>query len=413
MLINIDDFKEINATYGYRAGDRVIQCAADRLKQILPDSATGVYRLNADEFAVLIQKGEDSRFEKSLTNIANLINRFLRHEKCIFQKIEIRFHASIGIAIADQVGTDELFACADIALKTAKSTNASFLFYREALDTKKRYEENIRWANALTEALDNGRVVPFYQPILENETGEITKHEALVRLINDEGEVISPHFFMDIAKKSRLHTRLTKIMLIRAKEFLSTNPTIVSINLSFEDLLDQSVRDYIDRIYAENPKIFSRLCFEITESEGIKNFSIASRFIQEMKRRGCQVGIDDFGTGYSNFEYLIRLNVDFLKIDGSLIRHMHRSKNSRLIVENIVDFTKKMGIKTIAEFVESKTLFNQVKKLKIDFSQGHYVGKPEPVTREFEAATETASQPQAEAQPKAGEADYPQGQASG
>jgi EAL domain-containing protein (putative c-di-GMP-specific phosphodiesterase class I) len=114
-----------------------------------------------------------------------------------------------------------------------------------------------------------------------------------------------------------------------------------------------------------------------------------------MKQRGCQVGIDDFGTGYSNFDYLIRLNVDFLKIDGSLIRHIHRARNPRLIVENIVDFTKKMGIETVAEYVESETLFNRVKKMKIEFSQGYYIGKPKPVTREYEtdAEAEEAADP--------------------
>jgi diguanylate cyclase (GGDEF)-like protein len=382
MLINIDDFKEINATYGYRAGDRVIQCAANKLIQVLPDSATGVYRLNADEFAVLIQQGEDTRFQKSLTNIANLVDRFLRHEKCIYQKVEIRFRASMGIAMANEVGTDKLFACADIALKTAKSTNDSFLFYEQALDTQKRYEENIKWANILTDALDNGRVVPFYQPIIDNRSGEIVKYEALVRLINAEGEVISPHFFLDIAEKTKLHTRITKIMLLRATEFMSENPTMVSINLSFEDIQDQPVREYIDRIYKDYPAMFSRLCFEITESEGIKNFNVVSRFIKEMKQRGCQVAIDDFGTGYSNFDYLIRLNIDFLKIDGSLIKYINRERKSRVIVENIVDFTKKMGIKTVAEFVETKSLFTEVKRAKIDYSQGYYIGRPKPVTRE-------------------------------
>jgi EAL domain-containing protein (putative c-di-GMP-specific phosphodiesterase class I) len=162
----------------------------------------------------------------------------------------------------------------------------------------------------------------------------------------------------------------------------------VSINLSFEDILDQSVRDYIDRIYKENPAIFSQLCFEITESEGIKNFHMVSRFIKDMKQRGCQVAIDDFGTGYSNFDYLIRLNIDFLKIDGSLIKNINRERNSRVIVENIVDFTKKMGIRTIAEFVESKALFNEVKKLRIDYSQGYYIGMPKPVTLENDSNSE-------------------------
>ncbi len=382
LLINIDDFKEINATYGYRAGDRVLQCAADRLNQILPDSATGVYRLSADEFAVLIRHGEDARFQKSLTNIANVIDRFLRHEKCIYQNLEIRFRASMGIAIAEEVGTDRLFACADIALKTAKTTNDSFLFYEQALDTQKRYEDNIKWANNLTDALDNSRVVPFYQPIMDNRSGEIVKYEALVRLVDAQGEIIPPHFFLDIAKKTKLHTRITKIMLLRATEFMSMNPEVVSINLSFEDILDQSVRDYLDRIYKENSAIFSQLCFEITESEGIKNYDLVSRFIRDMKKRGCQVAIDDFGSGYSNFDYLIRLNVDFLKIDGSLIKYITQERNSRVIVENIVDFTKKMGIKTIAEFVESKALYTEVKKLKIDYSQGYYIGRPKPVTRE-------------------------------
>jgi EAL domain-containing protein (putative c-di-GMP-specific phosphodiesterase class I) len=294
----------------------------------------------------------------------------------------------MGIAIADDVGVENLFACADIALKTAKSTNASFLFHRQALDTQKRYEENIKWANILTDALDNGRVLPFYQPIVDNETGEIVKYEALVRLVNAESEIISPYFFLDIAKKSKLHTRITKIMLIRAIEFMKTNPTVVSINLSFEDILDQSVRDYLDRIYEGNASTFSRLCFEITESEGIKNYDLVSSFIKEMKQRGCQIAIDDFGTGYSNFDYLIRLNVDFLKIDGSLIKHLHQERNPRVIVENIVDFTKKMGIKTIAEFVESEALFNEVKKLNIDYSQGYFIGEPKPVTREIEINTE-------------------------
>jgi diguanylate cyclase (GGDEF)-like protein len=383
ILINIDDFKEINATYGYGAGDRVLQSAAGKLKQILPDSATGVYRLNADEFAVLIQKGQDNRFEKSLTNIANLIDRFLRHEKCIYQKVEIRFRASMGIAIADDVGRSRLFACADIALKTAKSTNASFVFYREALGTQKRYEENIKWANVLTDALDNGRVVPFYQPIMDNRSGEIVKQEALVRLMNAEGQIVSPRFFLDIAKKSKLHTRITKIMLIRATEFLLANSGGVSVNLSFEDILDLSVRHYIDRIYADNPAIFSRLCFEITESEGIENYERVSGFIKEMKGRGCQVAIDDFGSGYSNFDYLIRLNIDLLKIDGYLIRNLLHDKNSRLIVDNIVGFTKKMGIKTVAEFVESEALLNEVRELEVDYSQGYHIGRPRPVLREF------------------------------
>ena len=381
LLLNIDDFKEINVTYGYRAGDEVLRCVGERLEEIVPDSVVGVYRLSGDEFAILMNRGEDPRFEKRLTHVASLVTRFLRHEKCAYQDIEIRIRTSIGISMAEDMGVAKLFACADLALQTAKGTNRSFLFYKEALDTKDRYAANIKWTNVLTDALDNGRVVPYYQPIVNNKTGKTDKYECLVRLIDGEGQIVGPNSFLAIAKKTRLYTRMTKTILKKATEYVRESPADVSINLSVEDIFEISVVDYIKNILLENPSICSRICFEITESEGIKNFEQVSHFIREIKGSGCRIAIDDFGTGYSNFDYLFRLKVDYLKIDGSLIRVIHRDQNSRLIVENIVAFTRQMGIQTIAEYVESEEIQKKVEELQIDFSQGYYLGEPKPASR--------------------------------
>jgi diguanylate cyclase (GGDEF)-like protein len=384
LLLNIDDFKEINATYGYRTGDKVLQHTAERLKQIVPDTIVGVYHLEADEFAVLVNREEeDARFQKKLSHVASLVTRFLRHDKYRSEDMEIRIRTTMGIAVADEVGLGKLFASADLALQTAKGTNHPFLFYAEALSTKKRYEENLKWSNLLADALDSGRIVPYYQPIVSNGTGKIEKYECLVRLIDGEGRVIGPNAFLAIAKKSRLYSRITKTMLRKAVEFAKANPAGISINLCVEDLSEQTVLDYIDKVLGEHPSVRAQLCFEITESEGIENFEQVSDFIGKVKRWGCQVAIDDFGAGYSNFDYLTRLSVDFIKIDGSLIRGIHREESCRLIVEKIVAFTRQMGIKTIAEFVESEEILAQVRHMEIDCSQGYFLGEPRPASTEI------------------------------
>ncbi|MFW5989869.1 MAG: EAL domain-containing protein, partial [Campylobacterales bacterium] len=122
----------------------------------------------------------------------------------------------------------------------------------------------------------------------------------------------------------------------------------------------------------------SRAVMEITESEGIEEFDEVIKFIDETKKRGAKVSIDDFGTGYSNFEYLLKLNIDYIKIDGSLIKNIDSDDNSRFIVQTIVDFARKIGVKTVAEFVYSKAIFDIVKSMGIDYAQGYYFGQPSP-----------------------------------
>jgi c-di-GMP phosphodiesterase len=128
-----------------------------------------------------------------------------------------------------------------------------------------------------------------------------------------------------------------------------------------------------------NKSISSRVIFEIVESEGIDNFEEVSLFINEMKSFGCKIAIDDFGTGYSNFEYLMKLNVDYIKIDGSFIKNIDTCKQSLIITELILTFAKKQNIKTIAEFVHSKNVLDKISQLGIDYSQGYYLGEPKEI----------------------------------
>ncbi len=165
-------------------------------------------------------------------------------------------------------------------------------------------------------------------------------------------------------------------MLEKSFKLLDKTTNIqVSINLSVDDILNESVYETIMRLL-NSYYVRNRVVFEIIESEGIENFEEVKVFIKTVKDMGVKVSIDDFGTGYSNFEYLMKLNVDYIKIDASMIKDIDKNKNSQMVTETIVDFAKKMGIETVAEFIHSQNVYDMVKSMDIDYSQGYFLGEP-------------------------------------
>jgi EAL domain-containing protein (putative c-di-GMP-specific phosphodiesterase class I) len=154
------------------------------------------------------------------------------------------------------------------------------------------------------------------------------------------------------------------------------SPYEFSINLSVNDILDNQTVSYIKETL-ERSRASERVVFELLESEGIENYTEVIAFITDVKRHGAKIAVDDFGTGYSNFEYLMEMKVDYIKIDAAMIKNINRAKNSEIVTETIVDFAKKLGIKTIAEFVHSQEVFEKVRDIGVDYSQGYHFGKPE------------------------------------
>ena len=196
-----------------------------------------------------------------------------------------------------------------------------------------------------------------------------------MRLIEKDGKEVSPFFFLDIAKKSRLYKDLTHIVVSQAFEKFSGTSYEFSVNLSAEDIMIHDVSSWFFEL-ANEYKVNNQVVIELVESEGIESFDMMDTFITNAKENGMKIAIDDFGTGYSNFEYLIKLNTDFLKIDGSLIKELDTDKKLYSVVETIVQFAKKNDIKTIGEFVASKELYDKIQELDIDYGQGFYLGKP-------------------------------------
>jgi len=369
ILINIDDFRSINDLYGTRAGDYVLKELADLLRSIVPEELGGkVYRLGADDFGILF----DAKLEISYEEIANQIIERIENHRFLYENNEISISVTAGISTKHP-----LIETADIALKHSQRTRRSkIVVYSYEIDNKKQIERNLKLIRALKNAISGDRVVPYYQPIMNNLTGKIEKYEALMRVIDDNGSILDVEDILTIAKEAKLYGQLTKIILHKTFMYFRDKEYDFSVNISLEDIVNKSTREYIYSVIEEFKEVSYRLTFEILESEEVKDYEEFSSFIKRIKEYGVKIAIDDFGSGYSNFSYLINKDIDYFKIDGSLIKNIHKDTNARLVVETIVSFAKKANIKTIAEFVNSKEVFEAVKEIGIDYSQGYYVGVP-------------------------------------
>jgi len=370
LILNIDDFKEINDFFGHIAGDNVLKKFSNRLKNMFVDEEyIELKRLSGDEFALIFLDKPP-------------LNSFIQIAKKLISDIEkmIFFHENNEIGIRVTIGgtyqIDGALEKADIALKSAKKQRNSFLLYDEKLNIEEQYKDNMEWVKKLKKAIELDMIVPYFQPIFDNRSDKIISYECLIRLIDKNGNIISPCLFLTIAKKSRLYSTLTKIMVEKSCRHFENINYDFSINLSVEDIISGDMVEYIKQIIKQY-NVANKITFEILESEGIENYEEVSLFINEMKALGCKVAIDDFGSGYSNFEHLLKLNIDYIKIDGTLIKNLDQDSNAQVVVETIVGFAKRLNILTVAEFVHSEIVLAKVKELNVDRTQGFFLAKPQ------------------------------------
>ena len=376
MYLNIDDFSSLNDFYGMTMGDQVLVNLSDFLEEIALSAECKLYKLYADEFILLFEEGKLNK-----NNFSDIFAEIINHIE--IQTIECDSEKCVSITLSGgvafhQLGEEHehLVLSASMARKVAKSENKKFLRFNNDMRKDDDYANNIKWINKLKEALEEDRLTTFFQPIIDNKTGAITKYESLVRMIDNDGKVISPFLFLDIAKKAKLYTKITKVVIDKTfATFYKLPQYDFSINITVEDIHDKETASYIFDKLSKFPHS-EKVIFEITESEEIKDYESVNKFITKIKSFGAKIAIDDFGSGYANFEHIISLHADFIKIDGSLIKNIDTSEDSRIITEAIIAFSKKLGSKTVVEYVHSEAVYEKVKLLGADFSQGFHLGEP-------------------------------------
>jgi len=367
-IINIDRFSDINEVYGVAIGDGVLAEYGRWLSCLVkPHEDITLYKIGSDEYVLLFSECDNlARCRVFLEQLIELSAK----ASFVIDDIEIVLTITIGMAVA----SDQLLEHATAALKQAKLGHLSIQMYESAL-SKKDQENNIAWYKRIKEAIEESRIVPFFQPIVDNKTRRIIKYEALIRLVERDGSIVGPYVFLGIAKKTKLYSQLTKIMVDKVIAVFKSSVIPVSINLSTEDLLNCELADYLEQTILSH-QIGKIIMFEILESEGIENYAEVSAFVDRFKSIGCRFAIDDFGSGYSNFDHLLKLNIDTLKIDGSIIKNLPHDRNAQIIVKHICDFASEMGISTVAEFVANEEIYKQVSAIGINASQGYYFYEP-------------------------------------
>lgn len=367
-LINIDRFSDINNYFGYDMGDQILIQFSKKLDNVFPNHE--LYRVSGDEFAVIFSNDYNS-LEELHEYIQKQLNTLESHKYKV-DDIEITLSISCGGAYAN---SKNLYKLSHMALKESAETNNKFIFFDENNLADNAIKKNYEMINSIKSAINDNRIIPYFQGIVDNKTNKITKYESLIRMIDSNGKVITPFFFLEHAKKAKLYDNLTHIMIEKSFEKFHNTEFEFSLNLTIKDIESKETRKAL-KDALKKYKCGNRVILEIVESEGVDNFDEVNEFIQEIKTFGCKIAIDDFGSGYSNFAYLTKLKVDFIKIDGSLIKDIDKDFDKKAIVHSIVFFAQSLGIKTIAEFVEDENILNTINIMGINYSQGYLFSKP-------------------------------------
>ena len=380
-FVDLDQFKVINDTCGHIAGDEMLRQVAALLTENLR-AQDSVARLGGDEFGILMEYCELNDGVAVIEDVRKSIEKI----QFVWDDNRFKVTASIGVTLIDNESGSvlEMLKQADTACYAAKEAGrnqTSIYSSNDELFEKKIGE--MKWVNRIQEAIEDDRLRLITQAIVPTVDQEAGIHfEVLVRLITEENEEVSPGAFLPAAERYGLASKIDEWVVGNVFEWMHDNSTFVAnnvdmiaINLSGLTMSNHLFLDTVIDTIDSKAIPADKVCFEITETALIANLTNATNFIRALRRLGCKFALDDFGSGLSSFAYLKNLQVDFLKIDGMFVRDMLKNPVDHALVRSINEMGKVMGKKTIAEFVETKELFDSVKELGIDYAQGYGVGE--------------------------------------
>jgi len=377
LFIDLDRFKPVNDTAGHAAGDALLKRVAKifskhiRTRDILA-------RIGGDEFAVLLEDCPIAVAEK----IANAMRQEVDEFVFMYDIHAFSIGISVGIAAFGKQGEtlSSIVNAADNACQTAKQGGRNSIHTAELNDHEYEvYQQQVAWLPRINTALEKDAFVLFGQEIRSlTSTLQGVHFELLIRL-QDGDSIVPPNAFIPAAERYDLMPKIDCWVLDKAFSTLQAN-TAYSINLSGQSVSDPVLAEYIISLQEKYAIEAAKITLEITETAAIQNIEASINFIKKLKQRGFKFSLDDFGSGLSSFSYLATLPLDYLKIDGSFVKKIATDPISYAMVKSINEVAHIMGLETIAEFVEDEKILKKLTEIGVDFAQGYFLHKPQPLS---------------------------------
>lgn len=371
IYLKVKNFKDLRFFYGTQTANKIIQNIANKLKRFIY-----VYKVSGQPFRV----GEDDfciwyKPKKPSVDFLEAVHEYFSSSI----ELDGTMHSIdvfIGVSTDTNLPQGDRLLQSMIAFYKAEQLALPYVYYHENNDLEKDYRHNLIVAQRVKNALNEGLVSVQCQPIFDTITQELYSYEVLMRIHDENGRMMYPGEFLEIAKQSSLYSPLMENVIYLAFELVKSYPRVkFSINMSYIDMLHEDTSKLFLTMLesCEKPE---NIIIEILESEGITNYNAIRPFLTKAKSYGCQLSIDDFGSGYSNYYRIMQLDIDNIKIDGSIIKELPYDENSQVVVETITNFAKRKGCKIVAEFVSNEEIYKKVKEYNIEFTQGYYLSKP-------------------------------------
>lgn len=386
--LDLDQFKVVNDTFGHMAGDELLRQLSIELVNSVRESDL-LARLGGDEFGILLENCELEQAVK----LADSIRKNIKNYRFVWENRVFEVGVSIGVVAINKTSEklSDILSAADLACYAAKDRGRNRIHVYQLTDEElSRRHSEMHYVMRINNALKEDLFILFKQPVVSLfDKEKLSMHwEVLVRMENSRGELVSPDAFIPAAERYNMMLKIDRMVIQKTFKAMSKGEfyrkgykhRVVGINLS-GDSLNVRFLEYIKEQAAIYKIKFNELCLEITETIAIANLSTANHFMDELKILGCQFALDDFGSGLSSFGYLKHLPVDFLKIDGSFVKDIVNDEIDRAMVESINQIGHIMGLRTIAEWVEDEQTLLLLKKMKVDYSQGFFTGRPEPLSQ--------------------------------
>jgi len=381
--LDLDQFKLVNDTCGHTAGDELLKQITIMLQDRVRNKDSFA-RLGGDEFGLLLEKCDVEQARSVAEDMIDTVKQF----NFAWDDYNFTISASIGIVdiTADINSSAELLSRADSACYMAKERGRnSIQVYTTANDKIITQQREMHWVSRINHALEENRFQLYFQEIksLQDSEEKLMDHgEVLLRMVDKEGDTISPTMFLSAAERYNMISLIDEWVVESTIRWLSTRKQkiLASVNLSGKSISEKSFLNLVVttiKEYKINPEL---LCFEITETAAISHLSTAIHFMTVLKKLGCTFALDDFGSGLSSFSYLTSLPVDYLKIDGSFVVDIDKDPMHYSMVKSINEVGQVMGIKTIAEYAASESIINSLKEIGVDHAQGYAISKPVPLS---------------------------------